>query len=128
MKNNSKLGAGLAVLGILTGLLFFYLIAAQYNPVIDAHALVGRTDEATSVSITFAVLGWLGITAGAIWAAVFYGFLRKEKWAWFCGDCSCNHPITGRILSNDPRHGWRFACLNHGCIHPGCRYCGLECS
>ena len=85
MKNNSKLGAGLAVLGILTGLLYFYLIAAQYNPVIDAHALVGRTDEATSVSITFAVLGWLGITAGAIWAAVFYGFLRKEKWAWFCG-------------------------------------------
>ena len=85
MKNNTKLGAALAVLGILTGLLFFYLIAAQYNPIIDAHVIAGRTDEATSVSITFAVLGWIGITAGAIWAAVFYGFLHKEKWAWFWG-------------------------------------------
>lgn len=85
MKNNTKLGAALAVLGILTGLLFFYLIAAQYNPVIDAHVIAGRTDEATSVSITFAVLGWIGITAGSIWAVAFYGFLRKEKWAWFLG-------------------------------------------
>lgn len=85
MKNNTKLGAVLAVLGILAGLAYFYLIAAQYNPVIDAHVLAGRTDEATSVSITFAVLGWVGITAGAIWAAVLFGFLRKEKWAWFWG-------------------------------------------
>jgi hypothetical protein len=85
MKNNTKIGTALAILGILTGLLFFYLIAAQYNPIIDVHAAVGRTDEATSVSITFAVLGWIGITAGAIWAAVFYGFLHKEKWAWFWG-------------------------------------------
>ena len=85
MKNNSKLGAVLAVLGIVTGLLFLYLIAAQYNPIIDAHAVAGRTDEATSVSITFAFLGWFGISAGAIWAAVFYGFLHKEKWAWFWG-------------------------------------------
>ena len=85
MKNNTKLGSALAVLGIFTGLIFFYLIAAQYNPIIDAHAIVGRTDEATSVSITFAVLGWIGITAGAIWAVVLYGFLHKEKWAWFWG-------------------------------------------
>jgi hypothetical protein len=85
MKNNTKLGAVLAVLGILTGLMFFYLIAAQYNPIIDAHVIAGRGDEATSVSITFAILGWFGITAGAIWAAVLYGFLHKEKWAWFWG-------------------------------------------
>jgi hypothetical protein len=85
MKNNTKLGAALAALGILTGLLFFYLIAAQYNPTIDVHAVIGRTDEATSVGITFAFLGWIGITAGAIWAAVFYGFLQKKNWAWFWG-------------------------------------------
>jgi hypothetical protein len=53
--------------------------------VIDAKTITGRTDEATSVTITYAVLGWIGITAGAIWAAVLYGFLRKEKWAWFWG-------------------------------------------
>ena len=31
------------------------------------------------------MLGWLGIAAGAIWAAVLYGFLHKERWAWFWG-------------------------------------------
>ncbi|OJX43842.1 MAG: hypothetical protein BGO78_02440 [Chloroflexi bacterium 44-23] len=85
MKNNTKLGAILAIVGILSGLLFFYLIAAQYNPIIDAHVAAGRSDEGTSVSITFAFLGWIGITAGAIWAMVLYGFLRKEKWAWLWG-------------------------------------------
>lgn len=85
MKNNTKLGAVLAILGILTGLLTFYLLAQQYNLVIDAKVVAGRTDEATSVTITYAVLGWIGITAGAIWAVVLYGFATKAKWAWFWG-------------------------------------------
>ncbi len=85
MKNNAKLGAVFSVLGILTGLLFFYLIVVLYNPSIDAHMAIGRADEATSVRITFAVLGWIGTATGAIWAVVFYGFLHKEKWAWFWG-------------------------------------------
>lgn len=85
MKNNHKLGLILAVLGILTGILAFYLIASQYNLLIDAKTLDGRIDEATSVRITYAVLGWIGTASAAIWAAVFYGFLHKEKWAWFWG-------------------------------------------
>ena len=85
MKNNTKLGAVLAVLGVLTGLVILYLMAAQYNLVIYAKTAAGRTDEATSVTITYAVLGWIGIAAGAIWAAVLDGFVRKEKWAWFWG-------------------------------------------
>ncbi len=85
MKNNSKLGAVLAVVGILTGLLTFYLLAGQYNLLIGVKTAAGRADEATSVTITYAVLGWIGITAGAVWAAVLYGFLNKEKWAWFWG-------------------------------------------
>jgi len=85
MKNNNKLGAVLAVIGILTGGIVFYLLAVQYNLVIDAKVAAGRIDEATSVRITYAVLGWIGITAGAIWAAVLYGFLHREKWAWFWG-------------------------------------------
>lgn len=85
MKNNHKLGAVLAVVGILTSLIIFYLLAAQYNLVIDAKVVDGRTDEATSVRITYAVLGWIGIAAGALWAAVLYGFSQKEKWAWFWG-------------------------------------------
>jgi hypothetical protein len=85
MKNNFKLGALLAVIGILTGLIIFYLLASQYNLVIDTKIDTGRLDEATSVTITYAVLGWIGITAGAIWATVLYGFLRRETWAWFWG-------------------------------------------
>jgi len=85
MKNNSKLGLALAVLGILAGLVTFYLIASQYNQVISVKVATGRTDEATSVRITYAVLGWIGISAGAVWLAVLYGFLHREKWAWYWG-------------------------------------------
>jgi hypothetical protein len=85
MKNNHKLGALLAVVGIIASLILFYLLAVQYNLVIDAKVVDGRNDEATSVRITYAVLGWIGISAGALWAAVLYGFLHKEKWAWFWG-------------------------------------------
>lgn len=85
MKGNNKLGAVLAILGIAAGLLAFYLIASQYNQVIGVKVADGRLDEATSVRITYAVLGWIGTASAAIWAAVFYGFLHKEKWAWFWG-------------------------------------------
>lgn len=85
MKNNHKLGIFLAIVGILTGLLTFYLLAEQYNLVIAAKLATDRADEAASVRITYAVLGWIGISAGAIWAAVLYGFATKEKWAWFWG-------------------------------------------
>lgn len=85
MKNNHKLGSVLAILGIVTGLLAFYLIASQYNLLIDAKTVDGRMDEAASVRITFAVLGWFGTATTAIWAAVLYGFVNKEKWAWFWG-------------------------------------------
>lgn len=84
MKKNT-LGVVLSILGIIAGLITFYLIAAQYNLVIDAKESVGRMDEATSVTITYAVLGWFGVTATAIWAAAMYGFSRNENWAWFLG-------------------------------------------
>ncbi len=85
MRKNHKIGSALAVLGILTGVLAFYLIASQYNQVIDVKLATGRTDEATSVRITYAVLGWVGTASTAIWMAALYGFLHKEKWAWFWG-------------------------------------------
>jgi hypothetical protein len=85
MKNNHQLGALLAILGIATGLLTFFLIASQYNEVINVKTAAGRMDEATSVRITYAVLGWIGTAAAAIWAAAFYGFINREKWAWFWG-------------------------------------------
>jgi hypothetical protein len=96
LKNNTKLGAFLAIVGILTGLLFFYLIAGQYNLVIDVKNASGRLDEAVSVTKTYALLGWIGITAGAIWATVLYGFLNKQKWAWFWGAVAATiHLLAG---------------------------------
>lgn len=85
MKNNHKLGVVFAVIGVITSLIIFYLLADQYNLVISAKVASGRLDEANAVKITYAVLGWIGISTGALWAAVCYGFLWKENWAWFWG-------------------------------------------
>jgi hypothetical protein len=85
MKNNYKLGAILAVAGIVVGLLTFYILSSIYNPNIEGKILDGRPDEAITVRIVFAMLGWLGIAAGGVWGAVLYGFANKQSWAWFWG-------------------------------------------
>lgn len=85
MRNNYKLGAVLAVIGILTGILVYYILGSVYNPTIETKIIQGRMDEANSVRIVYALLGWLGVSAGAIWGAVLYGFLNKQEWAWFWG-------------------------------------------
>ena len=109
MKNNTKLGVFLAVLGILTGLIAFYLLAAQYNLLIGAKVLDGRADEAASVRITFAVLGWLGVTTGAIWAAVLYGFVCKQKWAWFWGAVAATIQLLVGFFPALPARGSHMA-------------------
>jgi hypothetical protein len=73
------------VLGILTGLLVLFILASIYNTNIEGKILDGRPDEAITVQIVFALLAWLGVSAGAIWGAVLYGFLNKAPWAWLWG-------------------------------------------
>lgn len=85
MKGNNKLGAILAVVGILTGLLVLFLMASIYQVNIDGKMAGERPDEAITVRIVFAILGWLGVAAGALWVMVLYGFLNKAGWAWFWG-------------------------------------------
>jgi hypothetical protein len=85
MKNNHKLGAVLAIVGIITGLLILFIMASIYNPTMEAKTLEGRPDEAITVQIVFAMLGWLGVSAGAIWGMVLFGFINKQNWAWFWG-------------------------------------------
>lgn len=85
MKGNYKLGAILAVVGIITGLLLYYILATQYNLVINSKTLQDRMDEVASVRMVYPLLGWLGTAAGALWATVLYGFLQKQDWAWFWG-------------------------------------------
>lgn len=85
MKNNHKLGAALALVGIVTGLLILFILANIYTPNIAGKIADGRPDEAITVRIVFALLGWLGVAAGALWIMVLYGFLSKARWAWGWG-------------------------------------------
>ncbi|MBN1668036.1 MAG: hypothetical protein JW862_13160 [Anaerolineales bacterium] len=95
MKNNFKLGTALAVVGIFTGLLILFLMASIYQVNIDGKLTGARPDEAITVQIVFALLGWLGVAAGALWVMVLYGFLNKANWAWFWGAVAA----TVQILS-----------------------------
>lgn len=85
LKGNHKLGVALSIVGILTGFLVLYLLASTYMPTVDGKILDGRPDEAITVRIVFALLGWVGMSAGALWVAVLYGFLNKADWAWGWG-------------------------------------------
>ena len=88
MKNNHKLGAFLAFIGIIAGALSLYFLADTYNTVIHTHFFAGQWEESNTVRIVYAVLGWLGTAAGAMSAAVLWGFLNKQSWAWFWGTVS----------------------------------------
>lgn len=85
MKNNHKLGTILSIVGILTGLLILLLLASIYQVNIDGKIAGERPDEAITVQIVFAMLSWLGVSAGALWVMVLYGFINKTDWAWFWG-------------------------------------------
>ena len=85
MKGNHKLGTTLAIIGILTALLLLYLMASIYMPTVEGKILDGRPDEAITVRIVFALLGWVGMTAGALWMVVLYGFQNNNQWAWGWG-------------------------------------------
>lgn len=85
MKGNNKLGAILAGIGMLAGILTLYFLSNTYNSVISTHFNAGEWEESNTVRIVYAVLGWLGIAAGALSGSVLYGFLTKASWAWFWG-------------------------------------------
>lgn len=85
IRDNHKLGAVLAVIGILVGFLAMVLIAKIYIPVVEGKILDGRPDEAITVRIVYALMGWIGMTGGAFWGVALYGFLKEKKWAWSLG-------------------------------------------
>ncbi len=95
LKNNHKVGVVLSVLGILVGFLALYLIAATYMPVVEGKILDGRPDEAITVRIVYALMGWIGMAGGAAWATALYGFAAKKEWAWGLGVAAA----TAQILS-----------------------------
>ena len=102
IKDNHRLGAFIAVLGILTGFLILYLMADMYMPVVVGKLAEGRPDEALSVRITYAVLGWVGMSAGALWASVLYGFLKQRDWAWGWGTVAASMQILAGFFPMIP--------------------------
>lgn len=85
MNERYKLGAILAAIGAIIGLVAFYLFIIIYNPMIQVEMDAGRPDEALVVRLVFPILGYLAIAAGVLWMLSFYGFLIREKWAWMLG-------------------------------------------
>jgi len=82
---NRNIGIVLSILGILTGLLLFYLLAQNYMIVVDGKIAGGRPDEAVAVEVTHSMLGALGLVASALWGAVLYGFYINKSWSWQWG-------------------------------------------
>jgi len=85
LQHNHRLGILLSVLGILASFLLLYLLADMYIPVVEGKIQQGRPDEAITVRIVYALLGWVGMTAGALWSVVLFGFINERSWAWFWG-------------------------------------------
>lgn len=65
MQDNHKLGAVLAVIGIIVGMIGFFVFVQIYNPLITTMINLNRAHEGQSVRYTFAVLAYLTITAPA---------------------------------------------------------------
>lgn len=84
-KNKKTIGIVLSIIGIFTGVLILYLLAKTYIPVVDGKILDGRPDEAITVRIVYALLGWVGMAGGALWVSVLYGFINEKPWAWGWG-------------------------------------------
>jgi len=85
LNDNHKLGAVLSIVGILASLLILFLLASIYQVNIDGKIASKRPDEAITVQIVFAMLSWIGVSAGALWVTVLYGFMNKADWAWGMG-------------------------------------------
>jgi len=102
MKNYKYLGATISAIGIFTGLLLFYLLSGDYMTVIHGKHASGRPDEAIAVIITYSMLGWLGISASALWGAALYGFLKEEKWAWILGVLSASLQMLAGFFPTIP--------------------------
>lgn len=85
LKGNRKLGAALAVVGILVGFLAMITIAQIYIPVVEGKIAQGRPDEAITVRIVYALMGWVGMTGGGFWSLALFGFLSRREGAWHWG-------------------------------------------
>ena len=102
LKDNNKLGVVLAIIGIIVGLLVLFIMADIYQVNIDGKVADGRPDEAITVRIVFAILSWWGVSAGALWVTVLYGFIKGANWAWFWGTVAATIQILAGFFPMIP--------------------------
>ncbi len=89
MKDQTKFGAIIAIIGALLGIvLVYYSFLQVYDPIMLSELAEGRAggegiDDGISVSkFVLPVINDIILLGGALWAVGAYGFIRKENWAW----------------------------------------------
>jgi len=104
MKKISYLGVTISIVGFFAGLLLFYLLAENYMLVVNGKmtSIPPRPDEALAVQITYSMLGWLGIGASGLWAAVLYGFATKQEWSWRYGKIAASLQMLAGFFPTIP--------------------------
>lgn len=80
-----KTGALLALLGLIAAGVGFIIFVLSYNFLIDVEIDAGRPDEGNVIRYVFPLLGYLIAAATSLWGVSLYGFLTRQKWAWFVG-------------------------------------------
>lgn len=102
MKNNKWFGIAVSIAGFFTGLLLFYYLSEIFMTVVNGKNAGGRPDEALAVIITHSMLGWIGISASALWGAVLYGFAMEKKWAWYWGTIAASLQMLAGFFPTIP--------------------------
>lgn len=89
MKDKTKLGAIIAIIGALLGIvLVYYSFLKVYGPIMLSEMAEGRaggetiTDGISVSKFVLPVINDIVLLGGALWAVAAFGFIRKEKWAW----------------------------------------------
>ena len=89
MKERSKVGAAISLIGAILGIVVIYASFFQvYDPIMASEMADGRAGGeiiADGVSISkyvMPIVNDIGIIGGVVWAVAAYGFMKRENWAW----------------------------------------------
>ena len=88
MKERSKFGAAISLIGAILGIIVIYASFLQvYDPIMASEMAAGRaggeiiTDGVSVSKYVMPVVNDIGIIGGVIWAVAAYGFMKRENWA-----------------------------------------------
>jgi hypothetical protein len=89
MEERSRVGAVIAIIGAILGIVVIYTgFLHVYDPIMASEMADGRAGgesivDGLSVSkYVMPIVNDIGIIGGVIWAVAAYGFIKREDWAW----------------------------------------------